>query len=185
MSTVSTAFLNQIGRFSILYTIAAPIYIFVTEEYKNQDGTIDAPKLAIAILILCVIASTIIYWKNPKKHGIWQIIDRGIATSILALAFAYGNNNSKVFAGASAYFYLLGNSGNWQNYNSFINHIVFRFFGGLAILMYIIEKPLWNGIFVLFNFLVILGLLYMNLKNVRHGRTYNRGEEIRESILIF
>ena len=181
----SVSFFNQIGRFSILYVLAAPIYIFATEEYKNPDGSINSPKLAIGILILSVIVSTIIYWKNPKDFPIWQKIDRAIAVSILAIAFAYGNNNSKVFVSAGAYFYLLGHSGNWQNYNSFINHIVFRFFGGLGVLMYIVEEKFWNGIFVLFNFLFIFWLLFLNLKEIKSGKKFTKEQEMRQNILIF
>ena len=76
MSTITTNFLNSIGRYSILYVIAAPIYIFAKKAYLDENGEIVVPKLAIAILLTFVIFSTLIYWKNPKKNLTWQKLDR-------------------------------------------------------------------------------------------------------------
>ena len=86
MSSVTVTFLNQISRFSILYALAAPIYVFATEEYK------DPPKLALAILILIVIITTLNYWNKPEKKYKWMIADRLIAVAIIIVAFIYGNN---------------------------------------------------------------------------------------------
>jgi len=56
MSSLAVNFFNQIGRFSILYVLAAPIYIFATEEYKTTDNNPNGDiKLALAILIIFVV----------------------------------------------------------------------------------------------------------------------------------
>lgn len=178
-AVINVNFFNKIGRFSILYVLAAPIYIFATGEYN------DPPKLAIAILSLFVIVTTLSYWKKPKKNLRWRLLDRLTVISIMAIAFAYGNDNSRAFISAGAYLYLIGYSGGFKDYNSYINHIVFRFFAGLGVLMYIVQDFTWNQIFVLFNFLTILGLLFLNLKNLKNTKNFDKSEEIRESILIF
>ena len=179
MSSITTNFLNSIGRYSIFYTLAAPIYIFASGEYE------DPPKLALAILILTVILTTLFYWKNPDKNFKWKIADRLIASSIVIVSFIFGNNDTKSFAGAAAYFYLLGQSGDFKNFNSYINHIVFRFFAGLGVLLYIVDSNLWNPIFVGFNIAVVLGLIFINVNKLKTSRHFNKREEIRENILIF
>lgn len=179
MSSITINFLNSIGRYSIFYTAAAPIYIFASGEYE------DPPKLALAILIITVIITTLAYWKNPGKNFKWKIADRLIASSIVIVAFIFGNNDTKALAGAGVYFYLLGHSGDFKNFNSYINHIVFRFFAGLAVLLYIIDSDLWNPIFVGFNLAVVLGLIFINVNKLKSSRHFNRREQIRENILIF
>lgn len=179
MSSASINFFNQIGRFSILYVLAAPVYIFATGEYKNEI------KLALAILITFVVVTTISYWKNPSQNRKWGFLDRLTVGAIMILVAIYGNNDSRSFLGAGVYFYLLGKSGEFKNYNSFINHIVFRFFGGLAVLIYIVNDKTANGIFLLFNFLIIIGLIFINVKKIKLDKKFNRREEIKESILIF
>ena len=119
-----------------------------------------------------------------------MILDRLIAATIMILVLIYGNNDARAFAGAGIYFYLLGRSAEFKNYNSFINHIVFRFFGGLGVLMFIIDKQdessrLANGIFVLFSFLIVLSLIFINVRKLKLDKKFNRREEIKESILIF
>ena len=186
MSSIALNFFRQIGRFSILYVLAAPIYIFATEEYKttadNPNGDI---KLSLAILITFVVLTTLFYWRNPRKNKIWRILDRLTVVSIMTLTVIYGNNDSRAFIGAGVYFYLLGRSGEWKNYNSYINHIVFRFFAGIAVLIFIVTDDLANGLFLLFNFLIIIGLIFINVKKLKLDRKFNRREEIKESILIF
>ena len=179
MSSITVNFLNKIGRFSILYVLAAPIYIFSTDEFR------DPPKLALAILISTVIITTLAYWKNPSKNFKWKIADRLIAFSIMVVAFIFGNNDTKAFVSAGAYFYLLGHSGDFKNFNSFINHIVFRFFAGLGILMYIVDSELWNPIFLVSNLVIVMGLIFINTNKLRSDRKFNKREEIRENILIF
>lgn len=61
MSSITINFLNSIGRYSIFYTAAAPIYIFASGEYE------DPPKLALAILIITVIITTLAYWEKSGK----------------------------------------------------------------------------------------------------------------------
>lgn len=179
MSSVTVTFLNQISRFSILYALAAPIYVFATEEYK------DPPKLALAILILIVIITTLNYWNKPEKKYKWMIADRLIAVAIIIVAFIYGNNESKAFLGASVYFYLLGRSGEFKNYNSFINHTAFRFFAGVAILIYLADSELWNPIFLTTNILFVIAIIFVNVNNVKQDKFHNRREQILDSILIF
>lgn len=179
MSSLTINFLNTVGRFSILYVLAAPIYIFSTEEYK------DPPKLALAVLILTVILTTLAYWKDPTKNFKWKLADRAVAISIMIVAFIYGDNDTKGFIAAGAYFYLLGHSGDFKNFNSFINHIVFRFFAGVGILMYIVDNELWNPIFLGINFAIIIGLIFINTNTLQRNRHFNRREELKESILMF
>jgi hypothetical protein len=179
MTSTTVNFFNKIGRFSILYSLAIPSYILATGEYS------DPPKMALVVLMFFVVITTLFYWKSPKKNKKWKILDRLTVISIMSICFAYGNKNSKSFIGAGAYLYLIGYSGGFKNYNSFINHIVFRFFAGLGIVMYVVEDFTWNQIFVLVNFLIIIGLLFLNLKQLKNSRHFNRGEEIRENILIF
>lgn len=179
MSSITVNFLNSIGRFSILYVLAAPIYIFSTDEFR------DPPKLALAILILLVVLTTLAYWKNPTKNYKWRTADRLTAVSIMIVAFIFGNNDTKAFVSAGAYFYLLGHSGEFKNFNSFINHIVFRFFAGIGVLMYIVDSETWNPVFLGFNLLIVIGLIFINTNKLKNDRHFNRREEIRESILIF
>ena len=179
MSSITVNFLRSVGRFSILYVLAAPIYIFSTDEYK------DPPKLALAILILFVVLTTLIYWKKPSKNLKWKITDRATAVAIMIVAFIYGDHDTRAFVGAGVYFYLLGHSGEWKNYNSFINHIVFRFFAGIGVLMYIVNDELWNPIFIVSNLVIVLGLIFINVNKLRNDRKFNKREEIKESILIF
>ena len=179
MSSVTVNFLNQISRFSILYALSAPIYVFATEEYK------DPPKLALTILILLVIITTVNYWNKPEKKYNWMIADRLIAVAIVILAFIYGNNETKAFLGASVYFYLIGRSGQFKDYNSFINHIAFRFFAGVGVLMYLADSELWNPIFLTSNIVFVIAILFVNVNNVKHDKFHNRREQIIDSILIF
>ncbi len=179
MSSITVNFLNSIGRFSILYVLAGPIYIFSTDEFR------DPPKLALGILILTVILTTLAYWKNPTKNFKWKIADRLVATSIMVVAFIFGNNDTKAFVAAGAYFYLLGHSGDFKNFNSYINHIVFRLFAGIGVLMYIVDSELWNPIFLGFNLAIVLGLIFINTNKLKSDRHFNKREQIRENILIF
>ena len=186
MSSIALNFFRQIGRFSILYVLAAPIYIFATEEYKTTDNNPNGDvKLALAILIIFVVLTTLSYWENPSRNKKWKILDRLTVLSIMSLTAIYGNNDSRSFIGAGVYFYLLGHSGEFKNYNSFINHIVFRFFAGLGVLIFIVNNDLANGLFLLSNFLIIIGLIFINVKKLKLSRKFNRREEIKESILIF
>ena len=185
MTSIATSFFNQIGRFSILYTIAAPIYIFASGEYKKDNGDIDGPKLAIAILITFVILTTLQYWKAPKKNFKWKILDRLTAISIMIITAIYGEDEAKAFFGAAVYFYLLGYSAGWKDHNSIISHVAFRFFGSAAVLMYVVDKSPWNQVFLLLNFLIVLGLVFTSVKSIKNHRQYNRKEEIHQSVLIF
>lgn len=185
MGSITTSFFNQIGRFSILYTVAAPIYIFASGEYKKGNGEIDAPKLSIAILISFVILTTLQYWKSPKKNFKWKILDRLTAISIMLITAIYGEDEAKAFFGAAAYFYLLGYSAGWKDHNSIISHVAFRFFGSAAVLMYVVDKSPWNQVFLLLNFLIVLGLVFTSVKSIKNHRQYNRKEEIHQSVLIF
>ena len=96
----------------------------------------------------------------------------------MIVAFIFGNNDTKAFVGAGAYFYLLGHSGDFKNFNSFINHIVFRFFAGIGVLMYIVDSETWNPIFLGFNLLIVIGLIFINTNKLKNDRHFNRREEI-------
>ena len=103
----------------------------------------------------------------------------------MVLGLIFGNNDTRAFIGAGIYFFLLGQSGKFKNFNSFINHIAFRFFGGLGILIYVVNDKVWNPIFVGLSFLIVLGLIFINVNKIKNSRRYNRREQITENILIF
>jgi O-antigen/teichoic acid export membrane protein len=72
-----------VGRYSILMSLAAPIYIFASGEYH------DGGKLAVAILTFVVILTTYMYWRKKDfiKKGFWRNFDRLIAASLVIIPF--------------------------------------------------------------------------------------------------
>lgn len=181
MSDLSLNFLSKVGSYSIFFYLAAPLYIFLTDNYK------DNYKLAIAILILCVVVTTYFYWgRDKEKYGIWRYLDRLVASSIIVLAFIKADKYARGFLGASLYFFFIGQSGSFKNYNSYINHVAFRTFAGLGLISYITSDNLtYQTIFVVLNVVFSIFLIYLNIKKLKLSVEFDKNENITENSLIF
>ena len=100
-------FLRSLLRFSVLNILIIPVYIFASDKYKNKE------MLAIAILSLLVIFTTVFYWTNKNKNNLlWKYSDRLIVLSILIILLYYGRDNENIIGFislGSLYYFLAAN----------------------------------------------------------------------------
>jgi len=173
-----------VGRYSILLSLTAPIYIFASGEYH------DGGKLAIAILTFVVILTTYMYWTKSdlEKSGFWRYFDRSVAASLVIIPFVLANGKNKwnirTFLLLSVYFYLLGWASYWKDHNGHLNHAAFRYFGALGIILYIVKESdrVYQDVFV---GLATLGLIISSYLVIKDYRKSNKMESIKRSSIIF
>jgi len=161
--------LNKILRFSIINILLVPIYIFATESKRSQPEL-----LAIAILSIFVVFTTYFWWERVQnKPNIWKYLDRGTAASIAILTLYYGNNTARGFVALGILFFFMGMTDTFKESDSYLNHIAFRYFVGLGIIIYVTDQP-YEKIFVGVSTLFLLFGLYQAVK----GITYSCRESI-------
>ena len=173
-----------VGRYSILLSLTAPIYVFASGEYN------DGGKLAVSILTLVVILTTYMYWTKSdlEKSGFWRYFDRSVAASLIIIPFALasGKNrwNIRTFLLLSVYFYLIGWSSYWEDHNGHLNHAAFRYFGALGIILYIVKESdrVYQDVFV---GLATIGLIISSYLVIKDYRERNKMESIKRSSIIF
>lgn len=180
-SSIPLNFLSNIGKYSIFFFLAGPIYVFSTDNYKNDY------KLSIAILTIVVAITTYFYWGNSNEKDIfWKFLDRAIASSIIILTFIEGDKYIRGFIGASIFLFLLGQSGGFVSHYSYINHIGFRSFGATAVLLYLAsDNSDVRKIFLSLNLFFTFFLVYLSIKQIKLSLEYNKIKNIKENLLIF
>ena len=156
--------LNKILRYSIVNILIIPIYIFATESKRSQDQM-----LAIAILSISVVVTTYYWWEKVNfQPTIWKYIDRAVATSLVVLIFYYGDNISRGFTSLGILFYIMGMSDTFKESDSYLNHMLFRYFAGLGLIIYIADEP-YKDIFIGISSLFTLYCLYYSVKDIRYS----------------
>lgn len=158
-------FLRSLLRFSVLNILVIPIYIFASEKYKNKE------MLAIAILSLLVIVTTVFYWTNKNKNNtLWKYSDRLIVLSILIILLYYGRDNKNIigFISLGCLYYFLGMSDTFKESDSYLNHMLFRYFCGLALIIYVADEP-YRDIFIGIMTLFLLICIYYSVKDITYS----------------
>ena len=174
-----------VGRYSILLSLTAPIYIFASGEYH------DGGKLAVAILTFVVILTTYMYWtkKDLTRQGFWRYFDRAVAASLVIIPFVLADGEKRwdirTFLLLSIYFYLLGwSSSYWKDHNGHLNHAAFRYFGALGIILYIVKESdkVYQDVFV---GLATLGLIISSYLVIKDYRQSNKIDSLKKNSIIF
>jgi len=172
--------MRAFGKYSIVFSLSAPIYIFASKEYE------DRAKLALAILIILVNVTTYYYWsfKDMKKSIFWKIADRLTVVSLLIIPAIYGDNDVRTFLALSVYFYLLGYSSDWIDHNGHLNHVAFRFFGAFGVVLYIVKSSdsTVKTVFLSLLLAILISGAYLIIKDFKQ---VSKVSTLRKSTIIF
>jgi len=159
-------FLNWTGRFSIFFSLAVPIYVFASENYKEENNEDFKIHITLASLMLFVILTTYMYWDKPDKSVIWKALDRLTVLTIGVLLLVYGDSDVRIFILLGIFFYLLGIGNGFQDFQSYIYHTVFRYFFGFSTILYLIDRQPWKSLFLSLLSVLSIMTLYLTTKDV-------------------
>lgn len=166
--------LNNVLRYSIISNLIIPIYVFSTEKYK------DWTKLVLAILSIVLVVTTLFYWKDWRKKKnkslFWEWSDKLSAYTVVFLLFYFGNKETIGFTALGVLFYILGKSDSFTEADSFLNHLMMRYFLGIAVVIYVTDKPYENIFIGVLSFFTLI-CLYFCLRDIE-------GYTKRDSILF-
>ena len=133
--------LHQILRYSILSVLIVPIYVFSTKGYDTENGNF---KIALSSLSIFVVITTLFYWKKVEYKGkVWKFLDRLTVLAILIILLYSGNKEVRGFVLLGVLFYILASTEKkpFQESDSYLNHMLFRYFAGVGLIIYSAGQP--------------------------------------------
>lgn len=173
--------MQAFGRYSMIFSLGCPIYIFATESARNNPY-----KLSIGILCLLVIFTTYKLWEikrigNKKADPFWKYADRITVLTILILGLYDSDFTARSFIIAGMAYYLVGYSAGWDDHNSFLNHIAFRFFVAFGLILYVVDKKKYQEAFVALIAVVSFFGAFLTIKDIKRER---RSKKIKKSTIV-
>ena len=159
--------MQAFGRYSIVFSLGCPIYVFSTRSARDNPY-----KLSIAILVILVILTTYKLWEikkigNEKADPFWKYADRLTVLAIIIIALYDSDFTARSFIIAGIVYYLVGYSAGWDDHNSFLNHIAFRFFAALGLILYVVDRKKYQEAFVALIAVVSFFGAFLTIKDMK------------------
>ena len=159
--------MQAFGRYSIVFSLGFPVYVFATQSARENPY-----KLSIAILCVLVILTTYKLWEikkigNEKADPFWKYADRLTVLAIIAISLYDSDFTARSFIIAGIVYYLVGYSAGWEDYNSFLNHIAFRFFVAFGLILYVVDRKKYQEAFVALIAVVSFFGAFLTIKDMK------------------